>query len=75
MNSIRPHILSTDHYGLAVSTCKYLGIEELIDKKLPKLSNNQKLRNGQLFVSMLVNAMSYVSKPMYLSPSFLEILM
>lgn len=34
MNSIRPHILSTDHYGLVVSTCKYFGIEELIDKKL-----------------------------------------
>ena len=34
------------------------------------MSNNQKLSNGQLFVSMLVNAMSYVSKPMYLSPSF-----
>lgn len=70
MNSIRPHFLSTDHYGLVVSTCKYLGIEEFIDKRLPKLSNNQKLSNGQLFISMLVNAMSYVSKPMYLSPTF-----
>ena len=70
MNSIRPHILSTDHYGLVVSTCRHLGIEEFIDNRLPKLSNNQKLSNGQLFVSMLVNAMSYVSKPMYLSPTF-----
>ena len=70
MNSIRPHILSTDHYGLVVSTCRHLGIEEFIDNRLPKLSNHQKLSNGQLFVSMLVNAMSYVSKPMYLSPTF-----
>ena len=70
MNSIRPHILSTDHYGLVVSTCRHLGIEEFIDNRLPKLSNDQKLSNGQLFVSMLVNAMSYVSKPMYLSPTF-----
>ena len=70
MNSIRPHFLSTDHYGLVVSTCRHLGIEEFIDNRLPKLSNNQKLSNGQLFVSMLVNAMSYVSKPMYLSPTF-----
>lgn len=54
MNSIRPHILSTDHYGLVVSTCKYFGIEELIDKKLGLA---KKLRDWDVLVlSLLIHA-------------------
>ncbi len=70
MASIRPYFLSTDHYGLVVSTCDYLGIQQFIDERIPKNSNNQKLSYGQLFVCMLVNALSYVSKPLYLTPTF-----
>lgn len=70
MASIRPYFLSTDHYGLVVSTCDYLGIQQFLDERIPKNSNNQKLSYGQLFVCMLVNALSYVSKPLYLTPTF-----
>lgn len=65
MAGIRPYFLSTDHYGLVVSTCDFLGIQKFIDERIPKTSNNQKLTYGQLFVCMLVNALSYVSKPLY----------
>ena len=72
MASIRPYFLSTDHYGLVVSTCDFLGIQKFIDERIPKTSNNQKLTYGQLFVCMLVNALSYVSKPLYLTPTFFK---
>ena len=54
MAGIRPYFFSTDHYGLVVSTCDFLGIQKFIDERIPKTSNNQKLTYGQLFVCMLV---------------------
>ncbi len=60
------------HLGLVSGTAKYLKIAEFIDSKIPKSSNNQKLSYGEIFVALLVNALSFTARPMYLSTKFFK---
>ena len=42
MAGIRPYFLSTDHYGLVVSTCDFLGVQKFIDERT---NLNQNIKN------------------------------
>lgn len=59
-----------EHLGLVAGTCKFLEIAKFIDERIPKLSNNSKLTHGEIFVCLLINALSFVARPMYLSSRF-----
>lgn len=64
--------LNIDHLGLVAGTCDFLGIKDFIDSRIPKRSNNYKLSNGEIFVCMIVNALGFTSKAMYLYPEYFE---
>ncbi|MGN0176169.1 MAG: IS1634 family transposase [Methanobrevibacter sp.] len=59
-----------EHLGLVAGTCEFLEIAKFIDERIPKLSNNSKLTHGEIFVCLLINALSFVARPMYLSSRF-----
>lgn len=60
------------HLGLVSGTARFLKIIEFIDARIPKNSNNQKLSHGEIFVCMIVNALSFTTRPMYLSSKFFK---
>lgn len=71
-NFLNNRFLKTDHHGLVAGTCKLLKIKEFIDLRLPKKSSNHKLSHGDIFVCMIVNALGFSSKPMYVYPDFFQ---
>src|SRR5574344_56863 len=60
------------HLGLVSGTARFLKIIEFIDARIPKNYNNQKLFHGEIFVCMIVNALSFTTRPMYLSSKFFK---
>lgn len=59
-----------DHLGIIAGMCKHLEIVELIDELLP--SPERKISYGKAIVAMILNAMGFSSRTMYLFPEFLE---
>ena len=57
-----------DHLGLVAGMCEHLGLVEEIDRLLP--GSGRQVSHGQALKAMVVNALGFSSRPLYLSPEF-----
>ena len=57
-----------DHLGLVSGFCKEIGLEELINKRMPKISHNSIISNGTLLVAMILNGLGFVSRTLHMYP-------
>jgi transposase len=60
-----------DHYGLVAGVFDQLGIDEVIDKRIPK-GRHHKLSHSQVLKAMVLNGLGFVGQRLYLFPSFFE---
>ena len=67
------YFLSTNQFGLVAGTCNYFDIVNFTDKRLLKNSNNQTgLSNGTLLMCMIINALGFAAKPLYVYSQFFD---
>lgn len=59
-----------EHLGLVAVLFKELGLEELVNQILP--FNYEKVSPGKRLLAMILNALGFVDRPLYLTPHFLE---
>ena len=59
-----------DHLGLVSGFCKEIGLEELINKRMPKISHNSIISNGTLLVAMILNGLGFVSRTLHMYPEY-----
>jgi transposase len=58
-----------DHLGLVAGMCRKLELAQRIDALLP--AEGRKVSHGEAIVAMVLNALGFVSRPLYLFPEFL----
>ena len=58
-----------DHLGLVAGMCQKLALVKRIDALLP--APGRKVSHGEAIVAMVLNALGFVSRPLYLFPEFL----
>jgi hypothetical protein len=51
MEASRFELQRLDHLGLVSGFCKEIGLEELINHRMPKTSHNSMISNGKLLIS------------------------
>jgi transposase len=59
-----------DHLGIVAGICREIGLVEQIDQQVPKRSGP--ISVGQAVQAMVINALGFVSRPLYLSPEFFQ---
>jgi len=59
-----------DHLGIVAGICHEIGLVEQIDQRVPKRSGAVSV--GQAVQAMVINALGFVSRPLYLSPEFFQ---
>jgi len=59
-----------DHLGIVAGVCHEIGLIEQIDRQVPK--RNGPVSVGQAVQAMAINALGFVSRPLYLSPEFFQ---
>ena len=59
-----------DHLGIVAGVCHEIGLIEQIDRLVPKRSGP--ISVGQAVQAMVINALGFVSRPLYLSPEFFQ---
>ena len=59
---------SIDHLGIVAGICHQIGIVETTDTFIGQ--TNRKVSVGQAVVAMILNALGFVSRPLYLTPEF-----
>lgn len=59
-----------DHLGIVAGICREIGLIEQIDRRVPK--RNGPISVGQAVQAMVINALGFVSRPLYLSPEFFQ---
>ncbi len=64
-------ITNLDHLGLVAGIMDDIGIELIINRRLPKHSS-EKISSGQVVKAMIINALGLVSAPLYLFSRFFE---
>ncbi len=70
-NDVGNIFLRTDQFGLVAGTCNYFDIVNFTNERFSKNSNNQTgLSNGMLLMCMIINAIDFATKPMYLFCDF-----
>ena len=57
-----------DHLGLVAGTCRQFRLAERIDRLLP--APDRLVSHGEAAVAMVLNALGFVSRPLYLTPEF-----
>lgn len=60
-----------DHLGIVAEACREIGLVEEIDRALG-VDPRQKMTCGEAVVAMVLNALGFVDRPLYLFPEFLE---
>ena len=60
-----------DHLGIVAGVCQEIRLAEEINK-LVGVNEQQKVTTGDAVVAMVINALGFVSKPLYLFPSFMK---
>jgi transposase len=60
-----------DHFGLVAGVFDQLGIDEVIDARIPK-GRHHKLSHSQVLKAMVLNGLGFVGQRLYLFPSFFE---
>jgi len=57
-----------DHFGIVAGICKHIGLVETIDAIIGP--TDRKVSVGEATLAMILNALGFVSRPLYLSPEF-----
>ena len=60
-----------DHLGIVAAVCKEIGLVERIDNIIIP-NSQQKVTTGEAVMAMVINALGFVSKPLYLFPDFMD---
>ena len=60
-----------DHLGIVAAVCNEVGLVERIDSIIPP-NPQQKVTTGEAVMAMVINALGFVSKPLYLFPAFMN---
>ena len=72
MSELSFDIKRLDHLGLVAGFCKEIGMEEIINEKLPKSSHRSKISNGALLNAMILNGLGFVSRTLHMCPEYFE---
>ncbi len=59
-----------DHLGLVAGFCKEIGLEELVNRRMPKDSPRSHISNGALLVAMILNGLGFVSRTLHMYPEY-----
>lgn len=70
MDASRFNVTRLDHLGLVAGFCKEVGLEEIINETLPKLSHRSHISNGTLLVAMILNGLGFVSRTLHMYPEY-----
>jgi len=70
MNNIKTE--SIDHYGLVMGMIKELEIMDIIEQELPTKSESKIITHSMAVAAMIINALGYANKQLYLTPRFFE---
>jgi transposase len=70
MNSDNLQSQRLDHLGIVAGICNDIGLSDVIDQKIG--STGRKVRVGQAIQAMVINALGFISRPLYLTPEFFE---
>lgn len=62
---------SLDHLGIVAGVCKEIGLVETIDDIIG-VDEQQLVTTGESVMAMVINALGFVSKPLYMFPDFME---
>lgn len=62
---------NVDHLGIVAGVCHEIGLVEEIDK-LVGVSEKQKVTTGEAIMAMVINALGFVNRPLYLTPEFMR---
>lgn len=60
-----------DHLGIVAGVCKEITVAEEIDRII-EVDPRQKVTCGQAVVAMILNALGFVDRPLYLFPEFMK---
>lgn len=62
---------AVDHLGIVAATCNEIELIKTIDS-IVGADQQQKVTTGESVMAMVINALGFVSKPLYLFPDFME---
>ena len=57
-----------DHLGIVAGICDEIGLVNIIDRLVP--APRRQVSIGQAVKAMIINALGFVSRPLYLTPEF-----
>ncbi|HAT4400396.1 TPA: IS1634 family transposase, partial [Legionella pneumophila] len=70
MDSSQFDVQRMDHLGLVSGFCKEIGLEALVNERMPKLSHKSHISNGTLLVAMMLNGLGFVSRTLHMYPEY-----
>ena len=70
MDASRFEVQRLDHLGLVSGFCREIGLEELINQRMPKESHNSMISNGALLIAMILNGLGFVSRTLHMYPEY-----
>lgn len=70
MDATRFEVTRLDHLGLVAGFCREIGLEELINKRMPKTSHKSMISHGTLLVAMILNGLGFVSRTLHMYPEY-----
>jgi transposase len=70
MDASRFEVQRLDHLGLVAGFCKEIGLEELINQRMPKESHKSMISNGTLLIAMILNGLGFVSRTLHMYPEY-----
>jgi len=70
MENASYHTQVLDHLGIVAGICQEIELIDQIDGQVPKRSGAVSV--GQAVQAMVINALGFVSRPLYLSPEFFQ---
>ena len=60
-----------DHHGIVAGVCNEIGLVDTIDSII-EVNSQQKVTTGEAVMSMVINSLGFVSKPLYMFPEFMS---
>ncbi|MDI6811627.1 MAG: DUF4277 domain-containing protein, partial [archaeon] len=70
MNQAEYSSKDLDHLGIVAVVCREIGLAEEIDR-IVGVDPRQKVTCGEAVVAMVLNALGFVDRPLYLFPEFM----
>lgn len=70
MDASRFEVQRLDHLGLVSGFCREIGLEELINQRMPKESHKSMISNGTLLIAMILNGLGFVSRTLHMYPEY-----